>query len=425
MTGDFLTGELAPVGGSARSSPEDFEVEELPLREPRGRGRFAWLHVEKRRVSTPDLKRQLAALLGIEPAAIGAAGNKDSEAVTRQWLSLPSDAWRARDASRLRGARVLRCERDDAPIRLGDLRGNRFRLVIREAGGAALANARAILAVLERRGLPNFFGPQRFGTRGNAGVVGGRLLRRDFAGALDALLAAEPDVEADPRARAMRLAFARGDLRDALAAAPPSLHLERELLAQRVGGRSAAAAWKAIAKEDVRLLLAAWQSSLFNQIVAVRLPWLDRAIAGDLLQSPADGRVRPCRDAKAMQAAIDRLELHPTAPLFGSETALAALEPGAHERAVIAAEGIEREALADTLGVALRGERRAVRVALRGVAVAALPGDALEIRVELPPGSYASALLAELQHRPGPPGLGELDARRARAGGAGVPREQR
>ena len=191
-----LTAALPGSGGRIRETPEDFRVEELPLYQPEGSGSHAYAWVEKRGLTTRDL---VLALLrqGLKEAEIGVAGLKDKHAVTRQWLSVPNRHAAALGAlSDLEGVTLLETSRHRNKLGIGHLRGNRFTLRVR--GGDAAAAA-AVLEVLTVQGVPNYFGPQRFGRFGTNArdglklvrgehVPGGHRLKRFFLSALQSLL---------------------------------------------------------------------------------------------------------------------------------------------------------------------------------------------------------------------------------------------
>jgi tRNA pseudouridine13 synthase len=152
--------------------------------------------VEKRGLTTRDL---VLALLreGLKEREIGVAGLKDKYAVTRQWLSVPNRHAAAFEALEgLEGVTLLETSRHRNKLGIGHLRGNRFSIRVRE-GDAVRASA--VLERLAAQGVPNYFGPQRFGrfgtnavdglklTRGEA-VPGGHRLKRFFLSALQSLL---------------------------------------------------------------------------------------------------------------------------------------------------------------------------------------------------------------------------------------------
>ncbi|HXH01713.1 MAG TPA: tRNA pseudouridine(13) synthase TruD, partial [Candidatus Competibacteraceae bacterium] len=153
-----------PLRGRIRVQAEDFQViEELGF-EPAGEGEHAWLWVRKRSANTDWVARQLAAYAGVPPSAVSYAGLKDRHAVTEQWFSVhlpgrPDPDW---SALALEGVAVLRATRHRRKLKRGALAGNRFRLVVREFEGPRDALP-GRLAQAAQRGVPNYFGEQRFG----------------------------------------------------------------------------------------------------------------------------------------------------------------------------------------------------------------------------------------------------------------------
>jgi tRNA pseudouridine13 synthase len=173
------------IGGRVRLDPEDFLVREIPLYEPSGAGSHAYALVEKVGRTTRDLVAALHAA-GVPPAAVGVAGLKDKVARTEQWLSVPrrheAAAWAALAA--LPGVQLLRTDRHRNRLGIGHLRGNAFTVRIRDvlaggpdAGEEAARRVAEACAHLRRVGLPNYFGPQRFG-RGGRNAVDARAVAR-------------------------------------------------------------------------------------------------------------------------------------------------------------------------------------------------------------------------------------------------------
>lgn len=158
----------SPLKGKLRVSLEDFQVEELPLVRPSGEGSHLWVLVEKRGANTDWVAQQLAQFAGLSARDVGYAGMKDRHAVTRQWFSIPAPAkgdlpWQDWN---IPGANVLEAVRHAKKLQRGVLKGNRFEIVIRDLRGDHAELDRR-LRVLRERGLPNYFGPQRFGFGGS------------------------------------------------------------------------------------------------------------------------------------------------------------------------------------------------------------------------------------------------------------------
>ena len=131
---------------------------------PEGEGEHLWLWVEKRGVNTDQVARQLAKLAGVRQMDVGYAGLKDRHAVTRQWYSIhvPKDAMEQAAQWHDPQWRVLRLARARRKIRRGSLHGNRFIIKLREVRGEKPAIENRLNEIIAR-GVPNYFGEQRFG----------------------------------------------------------------------------------------------------------------------------------------------------------------------------------------------------------------------------------------------------------------------
>jgi tRNA pseudouridine13 synthase len=332
----LVTADLPGSGGAVKASPEDFRVDELPAYLPSGAGPHLWLLVEKRGRTTRDVVRELARALGVPDREAGYAGLKDRAAVTTQWLSFPSARDPVPAALGGEGFRVVSASRHGNKLRTGHLRGNRFAIAVR---GGDLPRARACADALAVRGLPNFFGAQRFGVGGRNADLGRALL----LGRLE-----DPEVRRASRDRFLR-----------------------------------------------RLVLSAWQSRAFNTWLAQRLAdgLLARALRGDVLKKLDSGGVFTCRDPAVDGPRVERFEISPAGPMFGHELPPAEGEAQEREARVLAAEGLGPADLRRG-GGETEGTRRAARLPV-AVELAPLP-DGYLATFELPRGSYATVVMGEL-----------------------------
>ena len=314
-----------------RASADDFRVTELPKVAPDGRGEHLLVRVRKRDANTQWVATQLARWAGVPARAVSFAGMKDRHAVTEQWFSVhclgaePDPA-----AFEAPGAEIVETHRHSRKLRRGALAGNAFVLVLREL----TEDATRMAAQTERlaQGVPNRFGPQRFG-RGGRNLV---RAERWFGGG------------AAPRDRLQR-----------------------------------------------GLLISAARSALFNEILDARIAagvWAT-PLRGDIMMLDGRGsRFAADPDDDTLAARCAAGDVHPSAPLWGEGGSEATADAAGFEAAVLArhpklAAGLERVAAI---------ERRPLRVMPRGVRATVLAHDVLQIEFSLPPGAYATSVLDEL-----------------------------
>lgn len=182
----LLTRDLPGTGGVVKRAPEDFVVEEVPLYEPAGEGEHVYVRHRRTGRTTRELVLAFARAFGVDPRDVGYAGQKDKRAVATQTFSLtiprvdPAEVARRIEAEV--GGEVLGARRHVNKLRRGHLIGNRFTLRVADVHPDALPRARAIAAELVSRGLPNAFGPQRYGDDGANAARGRALLDKPRRG---------------------------------------------------------------------------------------------------------------------------------------------------------------------------------------------------------------------------------------------------
>lgn len=150
-----------------RTTPEDFLVTEKLGFEFTGDGEHDYLWIEKIGANTEWVARQLARFADVPAKDVGYSGLKDRHAITKQWFSVPR--WHSPDWQSLEveGVKVLDVQRHNRKLRRGAHKANCFRIVLRGEGLQELADAIEERAQLIReQGVPNYFGPQRFGRGG-------------------------------------------------------------------------------------------------------------------------------------------------------------------------------------------------------------------------------------------------------------------
>ncbi len=301
MEEPFLTAGIAPVAAKFKAWAEDFIVEEVPLYPPLGSGNHLYLWIEKSRRTTPEVARALSESTGARLRDIGYAGMKDKQGVTRQWFSLPAQAEAKLGRFKLEGAAILSTTRHRNKLKTGHLKGNRFVITLRGAFSEGdCARAAAVLEELAKRGVPNFYGRQRFS--------GG------------------PE----------KLEAARG-----LLAAPPARGLH----------------W------DEKFALQVLQSAIFNGVLSDRIArgLFDKILPGDLALTVPWNGLFLVEDAAEVQVRRERLAAVASGPQPGPEMRQPESEALAVEQAAIAAGGWSA---LDFSRSPMAGSRRAFAVTL-------------------------------------------------------------
>lgn len=163
-----------------RVEPNDFIVQEDLGYEPEGEGEHHYLYIRKTGENTDWVARQLANFAQVSPRDVAYAGKKDRHAVTEQWFSvqLPGNR-KSLNWSMFGGdtIEVLKHARHRRKIKLGNLRGNRFKICLRGVTDEVDFAARAVKI---EGGVPNYFGEQRFGQQGNNLVAGLQMLNGEL-----------------------------------------------------------------------------------------------------------------------------------------------------------------------------------------------------------------------------------------------------
>ncbi|WP_390890392.1 tRNA pseudouridine(13) synthase TruD [Geoalkalibacter halelectricus] len=390
----FLSAHFPGTGGLIKETPEDFEVEELPLYTPCGNGEHLYLFIEKKGLTTLEALRHLAQAFEVRERDLGYAGLKDARALTRQWISVPGGRREQLAGLNVPGLRVLEADYHRNKLRLGHLAGNRFRIRIRGVADDALEVARDVLHVLTQVGVPNYFGEQRYGVLNNNHRVGQALVAGDFAEAARQILG-DPQSIQDRRWRLAAQAFWEGDFATALNALPRRMADERRLVAALRDGAEARQAVLGFPRRKLRLFLSACQSWLFDRLVAMRLGSLDVLWAGDLAYIHGKGACFSVEDPSREQPRADRFEISPSGPLFGTKVRLATAQAGLLEESLLEHARLRLESFRLPAGLTMEGERRPLRVPLGQAEVTPL-ADALEVSFELPRGSYATSVIREI-----------------------------
>jgi len=163
----FVSADLPGVGGAIKKVPEHFQVEEILPYTPCGEGEHVFVTLRRKGWNTADVAAELAGPLGLKRRDVGWAGRKDKQAVTTQTFSLliPLDMALADVSVRLAGLpfEILDLKRHRHKLKTGHVAANRFRILLSQVAPESFVQAETIASALRQRGVPNFYGEQRFG----------------------------------------------------------------------------------------------------------------------------------------------------------------------------------------------------------------------------------------------------------------------
>lgn len=391
----YLTGQIPGIGGIIKESPEDFLVEEVPSYLPCGSGEHCYLTIEKRGVTTLEAISRIAHGLKVPEREVGYAGMKDAAGVTRQTISIQWITPEKALSLELDGINVVSAERHSNKLKPGHLKGNRFRVVIRAVSAAAAQLVPAILDILGKRGIPNYFGYQRYGAHGNSHLIGAAMLRRDWHECVDRLIG-EPAAVRDEGWSAAIGAYLQGDLGGALRLFPRHCRNERDVL-QRLVARPGEyeKAFSAVHPRLKKLYLSAVQSFLFDQTVARRIEGIDRLMTGDLACKHINGACFLVEDAVVVQGRADTFEISASGPMFGCKMKSPEAAVRELEGEILEKGGVDRSLFDLPGGLRMEGGRRPLRVPAGDLSWSA-SGDAVTVEFTLPKGSYATSLIREI-----------------------------
>ncbi len=390
---------FARPSGVIKGDYEDFVVDEVPLYNPQGSGTHTYFLMQKAGLSTAQAVNDIAIALNVRRRDIGFAGLKDARAVTRQWLSIEHvDPERVRSLVIPR-IDILEVSQHRNKLRIGHLAGNRFQIRVRQTAVERIAELQDQLAELARLGVPNSFGEQRFGTRGDTWKIGRAIIKRRPDEAVDLTLG-RPAATDHGSVRRARELYESGHYGEAIRHWPSMFREQRQALRALVRSHGKKQrALHAIDKRTRQFYVSAYQSYLFNRVVAERIAGgLGRLMDGDLAWIHHNGAVFRVHAANDEQARADAWEISPSGPLFGPRMTQAEGAVGELEARILAGEGLASDAFG-AVKLNVKGGRRPLRFRLSDAKIglgADHAGAYLELCFTLPRGCYATNVLWEL-----------------------------
>jgi tRNA pseudouridine13 synthase len=417
---EYYVSDTEGTGGRLRETPEDFRVREREafgadlqdLDAETGSYPHLVFRATLRGWDTNDFASALSNRLGVSRERVSWAGTKDKHAITTQLFSIKREENTLPDID---GADIEPLGRAGRPVLFGDLIGNEFEIVVREADRPENADriadelrafagddgAEAAIAV------PNYFGQQRFGSkRPITHRVGLAILAGDWEAAAVRYVCESSEREPERTRQARDRIAAERDWSAVPEELPGGLRFERAIAARLAESAAEPAdyreALERLPTNLQQMFTNAAQSYAFNRILSERLrrdlPF-GRPVKGDVVCfADSDGLPDPDRTQVVDESQLRTVRRHcergrafVTAPLVGTDTEFGEAEPEAIAREVLSDLGIDRSDFSLPGAFGSSGTRRAIRVSTD----LEIDRHPLTLGFSLPKGSYATVVVRE------------------------------
>jgi tRNA pseudouridine13 synthase len=345
----FLTKDLPGIGGKLRQKTSHFIVEEIPLYSPSGTGSHLYLNITKESMTTKELCSGIAKAVGIDEREIGYAGMKDKHAITTQTFSIPIRSVNIEDQEKI--IESLKEKIKYLPVKLnwaklhtnklrtGHLLGNRFIITITGLDDIekSFLMAEKICQEIKEKGIPNYFGAQRFGVEGDNAERGRKIIT--------------------------------GELR----IRNPWLQ---------------------------RFLVSSFQSQLCNEYLALRMErgFFSKILEGDIAKKYETGGMFEVTDVSVDQPRYDSKEISFTAPIYGTKMWPAIKESAKLEDEILEQSGITMGHLGK---LKILGTRRLGRLLITDLNIEKSQEESgIKLSFSLPKGAFATTVLREIMKEP-------------------------
>lgn len=348
-----------------KAKPEDFVVNERLEVDFTGEGEHLWLHIKKSGINTAYLAKLLSEWADIPLRDVGYSGLKDRLALTTQWFSLrlpkkqkPDSDFAPVDIKEHETVKIIAEHWHNKKLNRGTHNANQFVITLRDiefAKDQTLGDKSSVeqhLQTISKTGVPNYFGPQRFGFGGN-------------------------------------------NIREAL-----------NLFARPLKSTSSAKKKnkrKSAVREQNSMELSAARSLIFNQILAARVQdgsW-NTGLNGEVFNLNGSGSIFASEHMdETLQARVASGDIHPTAVMWGAGNNKVAGDAAELENTVV-----QQDALLAALATGLeqrevKAQRRALRLPVEDLSwrwADEQDGEqTLVLSFTLTTGSFATSVLASV-----------------------------
>ena len=426
------------IGGSIRRTPEDFLVEEVlvdgsvasisdgPCKPALGASpawqRFLLCVLVKRGWDTFAAIKAVATQLGVDQTSIHIAGIKDAKAVTAQHIAIENEPIEDLERVHVKDIELRPIGYFRDALSPFYLLGNRFTITINDIHHTEalvkLRLAETVSKLEAQRGIPNFFGHQRFGTTRAITHVVGRAIVNGSLEKAAMLFLAKPSPHEHPESRKARETLqSTHDFAEALEYFPRQLRFERLMLRRLVENPTDfVGAFQSLPLKLQLIFVQAYQAYLFNRFLSERLRHgfsLNAAEVGDYvvrvdrssLPMPKTGQLITTGFFAEVNDSLRTGKVRVALPLVGFVQGLSEGEMGGIETKVLQEAGVNAASfkVRELPRISGKGELRAIVSPIRDFRIVEISRDCGSPRVHrvkvsfmLMRGSYATMLLREV-----------------------------
>ncbi len=415
---DTYCSEHPGIGGKVRVQIDDFQVTELFLfPQKKENGNFTIAEVSCRNWETHTLVHEIARRLQCSQRRISFAGTKDKRAWTTQLMSFDHVPPEHLLNLSIRDVTFANIYQSNTPVRIGDLKGNRFEITIRNIPrDITPEHVTSLLSCFQTwGGFPNYYGIQRFGViRPITHLVGKSIIEGDFEKAVFTYVA-NPLKGEHKETYALRQELEKTkDYAQAFHTYPDSLNFEKAMLNKLLQTPDDfIGAINQLPKNLLLMFVNAYESFLFNKILSERLKRnipIHQAVVGDIIypvrKNIISNEIIPVSrtNIDKVNAQISKKKAVVTGLLAGYDAVFAEGEMGEIEHTVVASEKIDpRDFIIPEIPfLSSSGSRRPLLALLPSLEWSFTDDElsnehqALRLRFELQKGCYATCLLREI-----------------------------
>jgi tRNA pseudouridine13 synthase len=346
-----------PIYFNFEQSINRFFVEEIPLCKFTNRGSCLILKIKKSDMSTFKLITVIAKATKLEHRDIGYAGLKDKNATTIQYISIPKKYEREVIANlTTQKIEILEKNYNKSPIKIGQLKGNKFAIILNKVTPQANIQIREIALQMQEDGIPNYYGYQRFGEDSKSYLQGREIAHsgKKLKGAKEKLLVSAYQSHLFNKWLSTRISISKTVSNNSIDRASKLLSYPKELI-------------EALAK----------QKNFFKLFI------------GDDMKSYPYGKSYPLQDFELSSRAFINHKESPTGLICGAKT----------DRSMSDARYLEEE-FDDQELYSLKGDRRYAWIWPKNLAFSYNRAKKeLRLQFYLPKGSYATTFLEEIAKR--------------------------